>query len=143
MSAEEPSKTLPEKPVENKTSVDNNTDALKSNLRSAIQSTNRALASLEDFLDTKVSKPVNYGLEQGSVLSEKVIYAYERRHEYGLPLVATSAAVVGGVVGLRRGRLPGAVAGLVSGGLAYTVIYTPAILADAMDSVVPKRRSSS
>jgi hypothetical protein len=112
---------------------------LKSNLKSAIQSTNRALASLEDFVDINISAPVSKGLQQSAVYTAKAKKVYEHRLEYGPYLVAGSAVVVGGIMSLRRGKISGALAGLLSAGAAYTAVYETKTVENAIESAWPKK----
>lgn len=113
--------------------------SLKSGVHSTVEKTNRFLSFLEDSVE-KARQPVSKGLQEGSALSKKVYNMYERRVEFGPYLVLGSGVLFGGMVALRRGRVPGAFAGLVSGGLAYAFVYEPVSLGDVVESVTTGRR---
>lgn len=101
-------------------------DPLKETLRSAVAATNRALAQLEKTTRS-IQAPVSSAWQQasatGTMAAAYALEAYEHRHEYGPAAVVTTSVVTGGIVSLRRGRLPGAVAAVLAGGAAYGVIY--------------------
>jgi hypothetical protein len=59
---------------------------------------------------------VNFGIK-------RVMGFYQRREYYGPQIVAGSAAAVGTIVTLRRGKVPGLFTGGLTGGFAYTGIY--------------------
>jgi len=48
---------------------------------------------------------------------------YEHRGQYGPQIVAGSAALIGGVVALRTGKIPGALAAGLTGAAAYGNVY--------------------
>jgi hypothetical protein len=101
-------------------------DPLKETLRSAVAATNRALAQLEKTTRS-IQAPVSSAWQQasvtGSTAAAYALDAYEHRHEYGPAGVIATSVVTGGIVSLRRGRFPGAVAAVLAGGAAYGVIY--------------------
>jgi hypothetical protein len=100
--------------------------SLKESLRTAVQATNRMLATVHDTV-VQVREPVVSTWQQvadsTSVAVSHVANAYDRRHEYGPAAIAATTFTAGAVVTLRRGRLPGAVAAVLAGGLAYGVVY--------------------
>ena len=118
-------------------SKDSTPVSLKASIKSAIQSANRSLASLEEFVDKNVAPPVSKAVEAGSEISSKVLQVYEQRHDYGPHLVAGTTALVGGVVSLRRGKIPGAIVGLMAGGATYAAVYELP-LDDVIDSIKKK-----
>lgn len=118
--------------------------SIRSGVHSVVTQTNRALAALEEWtgqVQEKFNEPISKGLHQGSILSDKVLTVYERRHEFGPHIVVGTGLLVGGVVSLRRGRLPGAFVGLLGSGIAYGVVYEPVPVEDIIDSALGSRRS--
>jgi len=61
--------------------------------------------------------------KQGRYIATRAVSTYEHRGQYGPQIVAGSAAVVGGVVALRTGKIPGALAAGVTGAAAYGNVY--------------------
>ena len=110
--------------------------SLKSGIKVAVDATNDALASAEETT-ISVRKPIAEGVKtvehEGSKAISEVWKAYEHRHEYGPHIVGGSALLVGGLVGMRRGRIPAAVSAALIGGLAYTFVYEPFPLQDIPD----------
>jgi hypothetical protein len=107
----------PKKPSEN---------ALRSIVKTTVDSTNTALASLEQA-SKGVLQPVKSSLktlgEQSSTVGETVKYTYQRRHEFAPHLIGGSAVLGGGIMALRRGRIAGLVGAVATGGLAYAAVY--------------------
>lgn len=106
--------------------MDEARESLKSTINSGVKATNRFLASLQKTTET-VRQPVVKGItfveQEGTALAKKVHQLHERRHEFGPHLVVGSGLVAAGLVGLRRGRLGGALAGVATGGAVYVAIY--------------------
>jgi hypothetical protein len=102
----------------------------KSSITSAVTQTNYVLSSLEETATTtmddttkKIQPVVQQVNTQGSRLFQHTVRAYERRKEFGPPIGLGTALLVGGAVALRRRRrLPGALAGVASGGVAYLAV---------------------
>ena len=88
--------------------------------------TNSALASFEEATDETstmfVSRLRQIG-KQGQYIATRAIATYEHRGQYGAPIVAGSAAIVGGFVAMRTGKIPGALAAGITGAAAYGNIY--------------------
>lgn len=103
-----------------------NLPSLKKSLRTAVQTTNRMLSTAEATVDT-LREPVASTWQKvtrgGATAAAHVVTAYDRRHEYGPLGIVTTAVATGAVVTLRRGRVPGAVAALLAGGVVYGVVY--------------------
>lgn len=104
----------------------NESSPLKPAIHAAVEATNHLLAELQSTTE-KVQRPIVAGLDtvskEGSYVAANVMHAYERRHEYGPLLVLGTSAVVGGVVTLRRGRVPAVIGASLAGGLAYLAVY--------------------
>ena len=119
---------------------------LKSTVHSAVVSTNQFLSTLEHTADSvteAVRGPTAAGLEQATAFTKQAVAVYDRRYEYGPYLVGGTGVLTGGVVALRRGRVPGALAGLLAGGLAYAVVYVPLEDVVGLDSSSSLDRTSS
>ena len=101
-------------------------DPLYDSLSMAVSVTNAALAQVEEKTgaasSTVLSRVRSVG-GQARGFFRDVFVLYERRGQYGPQLVAGSALLFGGIVGLRRGRLPGAIVGSAAGVGAYANIY--------------------
>jgi len=98
-------------------------DPLKESLRSAVQTTNRALASLESTIKGPITTAYHKTTETGSEIAAYGVDCYQRRHEFGVVGIAATSLTAGGIVTLRRGRLPGVVAAAIAGAAAYGVVY--------------------
>lgn len=88
--------------------------------------TNFALASFEEATDETSTMLVSRLRElskQGGYYATRALATYERRGQYGAPVVASSAAIVGGFVAMRKGKIPGALAAGMAGAAAYGNIY--------------------
>jgi hypothetical protein len=114
-------------PKDNKLpSMDDIHKSFKASLKSAVQSTNSFLASLE-HATTPLVNTVKSVEKEGSAFARQAVTTgqtlYDRRFEYGPYLVASSSLVVGGIFAVRRGKLPGVLGGAFAGGLTYVAIY--------------------
>mmetsp|Transcript_22322 Transcript_22322/g.32954 ORF Transcript_22322/g.32954 Transcript_22322/m.32954 type:complete len:153 (+) Transcript_22322:83-541(+) len=98
---------------------------LTSAMKSAVDSTNKTLASIEESTEA-IRKPLAETTETISREGKKLAYQasnfYAVRQQYGLENIA-GATLLGGLVGLRRGRIPAATIGSLSGFLAYIFVY--------------------
>merc|ERR1712150_407500 len=94
---------------------------LTSAMKSAVDSTNKTLASIEESTRT-VRKPITNIGDEGKKLVHQVSNMYAVRQQYGLENI-TGSTILGGLVGLRRGRIPALVIGSISGFLAYVFVY--------------------
>lgn len=101
-------------------------DPLYDSLSMAVSVTNATLAQVEEKTgaasSTVLSRVRSIG-SQARTLFRDGFVLYERRGQYGPQLVAGSALLFGGIVGLRRGRVPGAFIGSAAGVGAYANIY--------------------
>ena len=101
-------------------------DPLYDSLSMAVSVTNATLAQVEEKTgaasSTVLSRVRSIG-SQARTLFRDGFVLYERRGQYGPQLVAGSALLFGGIVGLRRGRVPGALIGSAAGVGAYANIY--------------------
>lgn len=64
---------------------------------------------------------------------------YQRRHEYPVEIVASSAFLGGGVLALRRGRIAGLLGAVTFGGAAYAVVYDEIDLGDIYRNTFEKK----
>jgi hypothetical protein len=100
--------------------------SFKSSIKSAVQHTNEILAGLEETSD-KITKPAMENYRHLEKKSENALkqagHYYDRRKQYGPHLVIGSALLVGGFVGLRRGRVPAVATGAVTGFVTYLGVY--------------------
>jgi len=100
--------------------------SLKTSIKKVVEVTNSTLATFEQTTDETssafVSRIMSRGRQARSIATRGVA-AYEQRGSYGPQIVAGTALVVGGVVALRRGKLPGALACGLGGAAAYGNVY--------------------
>lgn len=100
---------------------------VKSAIKKSVKATNEALGQLQETSE-QISKPVVSRLstleKQAMHFAKRSLYMYERRRQYGPEIVLGSGAVLGGLVAARRGRIPGALAGIIAGSVSYLNIYT-------------------
>jgi hypothetical protein len=86
---------------------------------------NSALATLEDSSE-KIRKPMASSMavvnKEGKHLAQEASHLYSVRHEYAPHLIG-GATVLGGLIGLRRGRVPAAVTASMTGFVSYLVVY--------------------
>ncbi|KAL7531050.1 hypothetical protein ACHAWF_003611 [Thalassiosira exigua] len=99
---------------------------LLQSIKRIVSATNSALASFEEVSDETSSMIVSrlrvLG-KQGQHIAARALGAYGDRERHGAQIVAGSAVAVGGIVALRRGRIPGALAGGLAGAAAYGGVY--------------------
>lgn len=100
---------------------------LKESLRTAVQATNRALASAEETVSgirDRVAPAVDRASAQAASAAAAAAELYDHRKEYGPVLIGGTALTAGALVTLRRGgKLPGLVAATLASGAAYGVVY--------------------
>ncbi len=100
--------------------------SLKSSIKAGVNSANKFLAGLEDKAD-EYGKPVVKSLQnierEGEVVANKATKFYDQRKQYAPEIIGGSALLVGGIVGLRRGKLPAVTTGAAAGFLAYLGVY--------------------
>lgn len=100
--------------------------SLKSSIKAGVNSANKFLAGLEDTAD-KYGKPVVKSLQnverEGEAFASKATKFYDQRKQYAPEIIGGSALLVGGIVGLRRGKLPAVATGAATGFLAYLGVY--------------------
>ncbi len=99
---------------------------LKSAIKVAVVETNRILSTLEnqkdatsDFAGSRL-RPL--GARLGS-LAKNLIAKYEMREYYGPQIIAGSTATIGGLVSMRRGKIPGVFMGALTGVTSYRAVY--------------------
>ena len=103
-----------------------NNISLQSSIKQFVGMTNSALATFEEAADgpstALVSRLQQIG-KQGRYVVTRAMATYEHRGQYGPQIVAGSAATVGAIVALRRGKITGTLAGGLTGAAAYGNIY--------------------
>ena len=95
--------------------------SLRAGIKSSVDSVNSLLASVEES-SRPLFKSFKSVEEEGNKLAHQVAHFYSVRHEYG-PHIIASSVVLGGLMGLRRGRLPAVAIGSVTGFFAYLGTY--------------------
>jgi len=109
----------------NKGAMKNVEESLRSSIKSGVTTANGALASMEasteKFRGPMVTSIKTVGKE-GKHFAQEASHLYSVRHEYA-PHIIGGATVLGGLIGLRRGRVPAAIAGSASGFLSYLAVY--------------------
>lgn len=103
--------------------------------------TNVGLSKLER-LGKDVQQPIaqafgNVGY-QSSKLLDVAFNAYDKRKEYGFPIVASSLLGFGAVGMVRRGRIGGIIGASTGGAAAYGIVYDKFSIQGVWESVVPK-----
>ena len=99
---------------------------LQSCIKQFVSVTNSTLASFEQAADESSHMLVSrlqQIAKQGKFIATRAISTYEHRGYYGPQIVAGSAATVGSIVALRRGKVTGVLAGGITGVAAYGNIY--------------------
>ncbi|KAI2491636.1 hypothetical protein MHU86_22736 [Fragilaria crotonensis] len=99
--------------------------SLRSAIKSGVEATNKTLASLEQSTE-QIRKPVSNAVQiigkEGQNVAQHATHMYQTRRE-NAPAWIGGSAVVGGLMGLRRGRVPAAITASVTGFLTYLVVY--------------------
>lgn len=99
--------------------------SLKSIIKSGVAASNRALANMEESTE-KIRTPVVSAMKtiesEGKTVAHQVGHVYQVRHEYA-PHIIGGASLLGGLIGLRRGRVPAVMVGSLSGFFAYLGVY--------------------
>jgi hypothetical protein len=101
-------------------------DAIQPLIKQFVSMTNTTLATLEESADetsTAFISSFRPLIIQGEYIVTRSLATYEQRGQYGVPIVAGSAILFGGLVALRTGKYRGAMAASVAGGAAYGNIY--------------------
>eukprot|EP00934_Nitzschia_sp_Nitz4_P003144 Nitzschia sp. Nitz4//scaffold22_size323478//316910//317281//NITZ4_000597-RA/size323478-processed-gene-0.431-mRNA-1//1//CDS//3329543207//3134//frame0 len=113
-------------------------DMFRAGIKQFVSTTNDILGSLEE-----VTKPIGssweYVKEQSSVVTDAAVTGYQRRHEFPLEIIGASAALGGGTMWLRNGRISGVLGAAVFGGAAYAVVYDEIKLEELPDMVFGKK----
>lgn len=126
MSGQESEKPKDATPTPSMPSVSSVQASLKTSIKSGVESANNVLAGLEESAD-KYGKPVVSSLHniqhEGEIVANKASQFYEKRKQYGPEIIGGSALLVGGIVGLRRGRVPAVATAAATGFLAYVGVY--------------------
>ena len=120
---------LPKQSSSSSSSSNNNNktnDPLLESIKQFVTMTNSTLASFEEATyhtsSTFVSRLQQLG-KQGRYIATRANTMYDQRGQYGALVVAGSATVVGGMVALRTGKVPGVVAASLAGAAAYGNVY--------------------
>lgn len=123
---ETPQPTDDKKPTSLRTYLKTARASLKSYIKGGVDSANAALAGLEASTEN-MGHPVIASLKtlksEGDIAASHLSNVYKHRKEYGPHIVAGSSLLLGGMVGLRRGRIPGIVTASATGLLAYVGVY--------------------
>lgn len=101
-------------------------DAIQPLIKQFVNMTNSTLATVEKSTHETSSALISRIrplLIQGEYIVTRSLATYEQRGQYGVPIVAGSAILFGGLVALRTGKYRGAMAASVAGGAAYGNIY--------------------
>ena len=100
-------------------------ESMRDTIKSGVEAANRTLASLEESSD-RISKPVVSTFHQvereGRGIAQKISYVYNFRHEYA-PYLMGGSFLLGGLLGLRRGKIPAAVTASMFGFITYLGVY--------------------
>ena len=100
---------------------------LRSGIRTTVAATNEGLHHLHSHVrqwQGPLADITDTVEKHTSQVAGQVMSIYDQRHEYALPIVATSTLLVGGVVGLRRrSRFSGLIGGALAGSVTYLALY--------------------
>eukprot|EP00548_Thalassiothrix_antarctica_P014456 CAMPEP_0194167102 /NCGR_PEP_ID=MMETSP0154-20130528/2504_1 /TAXON_ID=1049557 /ORGANISM="Thalassiothrix antarctica, Strain L6-D1" /LENGTH=170 /DNA_ID=CAMNT_0038877937 /DNA_START=28 /DNA_END=537 /DNA_ORIENTATION=+ len=98
---------------------------LKAFIKSGVDMTNTMLFALEESTDG-IRKPVlsatTMALQEGKVIGSKASNLYSHRREYSSQLIV-GAGLLGGLIGLRRGRISAVTFGSIGSFLTYLGTY--------------------
>ena len=104
---------------------------VRQNLREVVDSTNRRLEAVEERANATIRKPIEDQLESFQDARDYLRQArrlLNHRNEYHLyaatGMALTAGTMAGGIVAMRRGRLPGALSGVVTSGVSYLALAT-------------------
>lgn len=125
MSQESSSSPLASRPSNNATNPATTPDPLLRSIRAVVQLTNLTLAQCEQSTLAATSSllsRLSALSHQGRLFASRAMAAYDHRGYYGPQIVAASA-LVGGAVGMSRGRVSGILAGGLAGLVAYENVY--------------------
>ena len=95
---------------------------MKSGIKAGVDGLNDVLAVSEVQYTSIVSRlrtSSMYTQRLGELAMGHLVRYYSIRRDYGVEAVVGSTVVIGGLTGLRRGRIQGAAAGILAGSLAY------------------------
>jgi len=101
---------------------------LKIGIVRAVNTTNTILSELEKTNDTVQATFVSRARPLMTRLRynfQRTFQYFDQRAYYGVPIVIGSSLMAGLLVGVRRGRVPGVITGLITGGGAYCGVYGP------------------
>merc|ERR1719410_399875 len=101
-------------------------ESLRTWIKLLVSSTNNALASLEhttNVTSTNFVSRLTPIARQLRYAAGKVAQGYSNRQFYGPPIIVGSALLVGSIASLRRGKMVGGFAGILTAGGLYTNIY--------------------
>lgn len=108
----------------------NSIPSLKQVVKTSVQQINCLLSTLEttkkdvdSSIDSFASSRVRPLMSQVKLFSQKAMGYYQKREYYGPQIIAGSAAAVGSLVYLRRGRAPAVFTSAVTGIGAYAGVY--------------------
>eukprot|EP00552_Chaetoceros_brevis_P002704 CAMPEP_0197736294 /NCGR_PEP_ID=MMETSP1435-20131217/1590_1 /TAXON_ID=426625 /ORGANISM="Chaetoceros brevis, Strain CCMP164" /LENGTH=134 /DNA_ID=CAMNT_0043324389 /DNA_START=85 /DNA_END=489 /DNA_ORIENTATION=- len=99
---------------------------LKSTIKTAVSKTNEVLSIMEvqkDMTSSMVGSRIRPLAFQAKQVAQKAVIIYESRQHYAPQIIAGSAATIGLLVSVRRGKVPGALMGTVGGVGAYAAVY--------------------
>ena len=116
----------PQSPIPKNLFTGKDGDPLRGGIKAAVKTTNVALSTMEDTTNaatTAMLSRVRVIGRQASFATGKAMAVYNDRKNYGPQIVAGTAIALGGLVTVRRGRFPGALAGVAGGGTAYVGVY--------------------
>jgi hypothetical protein len=100
-------------------------ESMRESIKSGVEAANRTLANLEETSD-RISKPVVSTFHkverEGRDIAQQVSYVYTFRHDYA-PYLMGGSFLLGGLLGLRRGKIPAAVTASMFGFISYLGVY--------------------
>ena len=112
------------------TSITSKVPTLKETIGTSVSHANVLLSKLETkkheidtTLDAFASSRLVPIVVKVKYVIQRAVVLYQQREYYGPQLVAGSAFLVGSLVSLRRGRIPGFFTAAATGGSAYGAIY--------------------
>jgi hypothetical protein len=116
--AQESSPSSPQRPP--------SSDPLLASIRQIVALTNTTLATFEQSTASTVhslASRLHALSHQARLIASRAVTAYDHRGYYGPQICAGAALLVGSVVGIRRGKVLGGLAGGVGGLMAYENVY--------------------
>uniref|UniRef100_A0A6V0CEG6 MICOS complex subunit n=1 Tax=Pseudo-nitzschia australis TaxID=44445 RepID=A0A6V0CEG6_9STRA len=115
-------------------------EQLQELIKSGVNAANSGLRTAQSaYLNVKepVSSAFQSAEEHGSVALDAAKLLYVKRKQHAPELVGGTAALTGGYLWLRRGRIAGVFGAAISAGAAYSVVYDEFSIVELSAAALP------